>query len=654
IEFQQKAETQVGWASLEKDGPQYVRIQQLGKTDCFFNLKVNVSSSYNTVFETDLYLKSMETTTVDLFRTQGDGYSNLLTLSGSGTLTCNSTTITKLPIGEWKNIAIACDFISGTGDVYTDRQLVKENVALHSGGVLGNSIRTACRSITKAGNNEFYMNNIKVYQGKELRELPPPEGEEEVTTTPSVNTLNLNSQISRTSGKSAIGNDAVFMTNNDYYFLDGKKQKYSDFGSAAYEDENGVKMVPSELISKAFGVPIVTKNGSVVYGSETVKIGSVTTSAGDTLDAAPVEKDGVVYLPAASYVSKVLSKYAYDDGRGFVLLSQSNRKLKDDPATNVNTEDSDKIYRYMQFDRPTGDEIYDAVVSNSKGQHPRMFIHADEIPALRAKVAASDELKTAYANLLKKCEGYMDAEGVEYKKTLFRLIEPCEEVRTRIMNLAVANLVSGDKKYLDRMWSEVKNAFSWPDWNVQSHYLDTGMISPGMAIAYDMLYDYLDEDERQYFRDQMEKFFFDPAISTYTGGGLASYSAIGFRQTSSNWGAVVGGGHVMCALSFIDSEPEDSEFTQKCKFLAENALQAIEYPIGMLYPDGSIMEGVGYWTFYIESLGWVFQSLMSSCGDDFGLLDAPGISLAPACQLYIQGSLGYYAYSSSGNTNGVG
>ena len=488
----------------------------------------------------------MQTTTVDIFRTNGDGYCNVLSLSGVSLYSYN-TGIGSIPLGEWVNVAMVCDFIAGTGDAYVNGVLKKADIPLHNGGVRSKYLRIACRSLTSAGHNEFYVDNIKMYEGKALRDIPKPEGAVEIPETPSENSLALNSSYSRDSGKANIGADSVFMTNNDYYFMNGKKQKYSEFGAAAYEDENGIKMVPSELIAKAFEIPITVQGKKAVYGSVSVEADSKTISNGAELDAPPVLKDGTLYLPVVSYVKKVLSKYAYDDDRGYVLVSSSTRKLSNHVATAENQEESDKIYRYMQYDRPSGDEIYDAVVSNTKGQHPRVFIHKDEIPALRQKVASNNDLRIAYANLLKKCEGYMQQEPVEYKKTLFRLIEPCEFVRQRIMDLAVANLVSGDKKYLDRMWLEVKNAFSWPDWNVQSHYLDTGMISPGMAIAYDMLYDYLTEDERQYFRDQMEKFFFDPAISTYTGGGLAGYDARGFRQTSSNWGAVVGAGHIMCA-----------------------------------------------------------------------------------------------------------
>ena len=42
-------------------------------------------------------------------------------------------------------------------------------------------------------------------------------------------------------------------------------------------------------------------------------------SKGD-LDAAPVEKDGGVFLPIKSFTEKILSKYAYEDIRGFVFI----------------------------------------------------------------------------------------------------------------------------------------------------------------------------------------------------------------------------------------------------------------------------------------------------------------------------------------------
>lgn len=651
--LQAKADTKVEWDTLTPNGGEVLKMEQTGGNDCFADIKVDARDAFSLVVEADVNIASMETGTMDLFRTNGDGYSNLLTINKSG-LVCNATSLGALPYNEWTNIAIACDFINGTGDVYINGALKKAAIPLHSGGVRPSYTRIAFRSLSTKGLNKVYINNFKIYEGTEPRKLPEASSGEENKTTvdTTVHTMNLTSiQHSEATCKNRIGKDSVFMTLNNHYFMDGKKLSY-DENMAAFKDEKGIVFVPADLVAKAFDTNFKYQSGKIVAGSRTAEVGSVEVSGGRVLDAAPLEKNGIIFVPAASFTTQVLGKNAYEDDRGFVLLSNNKLSYANSSASTETMEASDIIYRYMLYDRPSGDEIYDAVVSRTSGEHPRLLIRKDEIPALRQKVQSNDALKEALARCLTKCEAHIAAEPYEYKLVGIRLIQACQDVTARIRDLAVANLVTGDKKYLDRIWKEVQNVLTWQDLNHVRHYLDTGEIAPGLALAYDMLYDYLKESERQYFRDEMERLFFDIAVGMYT--GTSPYQAHDTRQISSNWGAVIGGGQLMCALAFIDSEPEESVFTQKCKFLAENALQACEIPFGMLYPDGAIAEGQGYWTFYIESLGQATESILNMCGNDYGLLDSPGYKEAANFPLYVQSQNGYYCYSSSGHTTGVG
>lgn len=653
LALQAKADTKVEWDTLTPSGGEVLKLEQTGTNDCFADVKIDAREAFSLVVEADVNVASMDNGTLDLFRTNGDGYSNLLTINKNG-LVCNASSLGALPYNEWTNIAIACDFINGTGDVYINGALKKADIPLHSGGVRPSYTRIAFRSLSSVGLNKVYINNMKIYEGTEPRELPAVSTEEnsDIAVDTSLHTMNLTSiQHSEATCKNRIGKDSVFMTLNNHYFMDGEKLQYAE-NMAAYKDENGIIMVPADLVAKAFDTQFKYQDGKIVAGSRTAEVGSLEVSQGRTLDAAPVEKDGVIFVPAASFTTQVLAKHAYEDDRGFVILSNNKLTYSNSSASTETMEKSDVIFRYMLYDRPSGDEIYDKVVSLTKGEHPRLLIRKDEIAALRAKVQSSDALKDALARNLVKCEAHINAEPYEYKLVGIRLIQACQDVTARIRDLAAANLVTGDDKYLDRMWLEIQNVLTWPDLNQDRHYLDTGEIAPGLALAYDMLYDYLTEAQRQHFRDEFERLLLDTAVGMFT--GTSKYTANDTRQISSNWGAVIGGGLLMCALSFIDSEPEESEFTQKCKFLAENAVQTCEIPFGMLYPDGAIAEGQGYWTFYIESLGQATQSILNMCGDDYGFLDSPGYKEAANFPLYVQSQNGYYCYSSSGHTTGVG
>lgn len=62
-------------------------------------------------------------------------------------------------------------------------------------------------------------------------------------------------------------------------------------------------------------------------------------------------------------------------------------------------------------------------------------------------------------------------------------------VQANIMTCAFAYCIDGEEKYAQRVYGEIQNAASWPDWNPK-HFLDTSAIIGGFAIAYDWLYDY--------------------------------------------------------------------------------------------------------------------------------------------------------------------
>lgn len=653
ITFVQKEGNTAGWAPIKKGGEEYIHFSQESTTDCFANLNVDATGSMYLVFEAELYPVAMETATADVFRTNSTGsYSNLLTLSGLNLLS-NSTKVATLSAEKWTKVTLAADFLSGKADIYVDDDLKKEDVVLHEGGVIPTGeVRIACRTITgNTGHNEWYMRNVKIYEGKEPRELPEVEGSIETVEETSSGSLGLTTiQHTKAASAKKIGKAAVFMTSGNSFFADSKKQTYPQ-GKEAYVSDDGVKMVAAEVMAEALHEPITCTEQEVTYKNKTVLIGD-TQAGGKELDAAPVKKDGVVYLPVASYAQRVLGKKVYDDSRGMVVVSDEAINLSNSSARSEAMEESDIIFRYMLYDRPTGDQLYKQLKEENTG-HPRLFVKNEDIPALRAKVEASPELRKELQTVLKECDELIETPPVAYNiPDGLRLIAACQEITDRIVELTVANLVTGDTKYLDRMWVEVQNAFTYPDWNMSKHYLDSGEIGPGIALAYDMLYNHLSEKERQWFRDKFVEYYLDFAVGVYT--GRSTFTAFDTRMVISNWGAVIGNSHLMCALAMLDSEDEDSEFTEKIKFLAENAVQAIEVPMGAFFPDGAIDEGVGYWSFYTKNLTYSVRGLMNCFGDDFGFLDSPGYRGVPDYLLYAQSTLGYYSYADAGDSNGVG
>lgn len=640
ISFVNKTNTKSGWQAVPGEKTQCVHFLQTGKDDTFIDLTTGIKSIKSLVFQTDIYPVSFENASVMVARminrTTGLN-SNVLAMNKEGKLLSGTTVIAELPMNKWSTVAAICNYKTATCDIYIDGKLVKKGLAIQNGAVIPETIRMGLSGVSDPGTNEVYFNNIKLYGGDALREY------QNNTDAGIDDTGYITTNDTREDAIAMIDKDVIFMTSNDFCFFDGKRQTYTSLGyPRAYKDEAGIIMVPAELIAKGLRTDIKFETDVVEVNGKKLKLGEK-----GELDSAPVEKDGVLFLPVSSFAQKILSKYVYEDVRGFVLIANSGtRNWYNSSVVGDNMEPVDIIYRYMEFERPTGDEIYDAVIKNSHDVHPRLFIRKEEISTIKNNILKNKDIKNEFVALLEECEGIMNSAPTQYSiPDGLRLFGSCHSVREIVYKLSVAYMITDDEKYLERMWEEVKNALSWKDWNVDAHFLDSGEIGPGIAMAYDMLSDYLTEEEKAYFRKRVTELYLDFAVGVYT--GTSSFKATEPRMVTSNWGAVCSSSMFLVALSFIDAEPEDSEFTKKCKFVAENAYQSLEYAIGIMYPDGGAPDGTEYNNYYIEGLSWSANAMRNMCGTDFGMSKVPGYQEMLDFVLYIQSVNGVVNYNDS-------
>lgn len=610
------------WAKPSENNVECLHFNQTDYYGPFADVYIRSSQVFERqyVYQADILPISLQTATVNLAQpTANDkSYSFLLQINSSGYLISNGVSIAKIPIGEWSNIAIAVNLDSGLGTVYVNKKIVKENVQLHNGGTsVPVYIRVGFNTVSTKGHNEMYVNNIKFYSGSKLRDFDDEAKKEAINN----NTYYYTGE-DEFDAKAVLGSDTVFMTANDKYYLDGEKLSYND-DEKPYIDQDGKIYLPTALVAKALDV-----------------------SEKDIEDKTKVNQTEFV---CADYIGEKLGKYVYTDKRGYVLISDEQKDYSDSLNVVTNQEDSDVIWRYMLFDRPSGDKLLEDIEKNSKGMHPRMLIREDELPAFRQMIEEDKELKQEFLALLATCENHINSPVVPYKFDQSegpRLFTPFLKIRQRIFDLAVGYWVTGEERYLERMWVECQNVLTWTHWNFPENggsFLDAGNIGNGMALAYDALYNYLTHDQRQWFCDQFEEKYLDYMADTFESKNRVpvNYSIL----KTCNWGAVTMSSAFMAGLVFIDDDHEDKEFIEKCKFIAESGLKMLEYPIGTMYPDGAVDEGLGYWTYYLEGIGWSVDALVNMCGTDYGFLSHPGYHNAIVYGLNIQSPNGGYNYN---------
>ena len=436
-----------------------------------------------------------------------------------------------------------------------------------------------------------------------------------------ISSMNSSLNESALDAQELLGDDVLFMTSNGKFYAQNEKRDYSDYGKNAYIADGKI-MVDTNVLMYALNITGNIQNEKFIVG-------------GKSFNA--TKKDGTAFVDAAE-LGKSLSMYVYNgDNRDFLLLSNIDRGYVNDALSIKNQETIDKIWRYMQFDRPDGEELYNALItSGQKNVHPRLLIKKGDVDALKLRADSDPYMKKVKEELLAICDNYIDEAVVSYKLDGFRLFSACGTVRRRLFNLCTAYLLTDNVAYAERAWEELENVCSWDNWNLNAHFLDSGRLGSGIAFAYDVLYDYigsLNGDKRAWVRERVTSLYLNYCVGVYS--GESAYKATLSKHTSSNWGAVTSASMLMTSLAFIDDEGENAPLTKKCKYIAENALQSLEHIVTAIAPEGAWSEGMGYYEYVLQHVGWSILSIKNITGNDYNFLSAKGLPSFPEYAMFM-------------------
>ncbi len=424
-----------------------------------------------------------------------------------------------------------------------------------------------------------------------------------------------------------LGGDVVFLSSCDVFYSEGEKRSYN--GSRSFVAENGELMVNIALAARTLKLEYSLSAGLAIIAEKSYPT---------------IKKNGEVYICVAS-VAKDMGLYVYEDNRGFVLISNEDRGYFNSIDSYESEEDIDVLWRYLHFDRLSYNELYDALKNSNKyKKHPRLFVTEGALPNLKEQVNSDPYMKGLVERLISDADALMEKAPTERIMRGIRLFGSCSQVKERLMMLSSAYLFTEDKKYADRAWAELEASLNWCDLNLDQHFLDSGEFGPGIAIAYDTFYHCFTDEQKSFIRGRMTELYLNFCVGVYRGEN--SYNGMRKKNIQCNWGAVCGTSMLMCALTFMDEEAPDSEFTAKCKYIAVNAMQTLEHIATGLSPEGKWDEGMGYWEYVLEHLGWSMISLSNIFGTTFGFKDVPGMCDLPKLGMYLQTQNGVFNYAS--------
>lgn len=273
--------------------------------------------------------------------------------------------------------------------------------------------------------------------------------------------------------------------------------------------------------------------------------------------------------------------------------------------------------------------------------HPRLLATAEDFERLKTFAGTDAKLKEWHEKLRREGEKMLSEAPSKYEISESAILLPVSrQVLLRVQTLALLYRLSGDKRYADRVWEELKRASAFKDWNPEN-FLDTAEMTRAFAVGYDWLHDAWDEEQREKLRTAIVEKGLKPALGCYR--GTAKYRA--FHRLRNNWNQVCNAGIGLGALAIAELEPE------LCGEILRHAITTIRLGMGEYAPAGAWKEGPSYWDYATEYNVAFLAALESALGTDFGLSAMAGFADTGWFAIYMTGPLGLtvnYADSSEG------
>ena len=252
--------------------------------------------------------------------------------------------------------------------------------------------------------------------------------------------------------------------------------------------------------------------------------------------------------------------------------------------------------------------------------HPRLFSTAAQWQEVRARLAADDVSGQLFTIIRGRAEAILVQPPVTIRQRRRgvlsgSMLEPAREVQRRVLHLAAAARLTGDRRFCDRVLVELRQLTSLADWN-PAVFLDTAEATLAVAVGYDWLHDMIEPAER----DELAKAIAEKGLR-------ASFDAPARMLTwvsgTNNWNQVCHGALVIGALAIAEREPALAQRT------VQRAIDQLHRSAKAYAPEGVYPEGPGYWaygtTFHVAMLA----ALESAVGDRCGLDTFPGFLRTP-------------------------
>lgn len=511
-------------------------------------------------------------------------FMNFLVVRNGGKIQLSDGTVVgKISAGVWTKVAIAIDVQRKVYDVYINGERAVQNVQFPNKTI---TKVTLLRTTQESGNEtgELFVDNLKIYEGKEPREL----GETDLK-------------------------HCILPDDNEAPNILGSMKAVHLYSGALYTE--GTK---SFVANESF----TSENGTLYFSGEDLKtlFGEAASFKGENQNA-----KGFYDIKASALA---LGYYMQALDTRLILFSKSPLSVTEDALQKIN--------KYLLYDRPTADDILSIFNENNSEQHPRVLMNKDKMDNIRTLCASDERMKEWGDNVIENANKLLTVPvyGYGFHGTSMNDVP---EAMSLIMNCGMAWQLTGNDRYAGRAWLEMKKICSLDNWNPKS-YLDVGEFSAIIGIGYDWMYDAFTEEQRKFIEESLLSHGVEITYKIYYNIQDSDVYSTWWDNTN-NWNAVCNGGSILGAIAILDKYPE------VCSSVIANASRGLEYLTSVsYYPEGAWEEGVGYWNYALKYVAYTIMSFESAFGTDFGFLHSPGLEKTGWYALSLTGSTGMNAF----------
>lgn len=598
-----------------KDRTDYIYMEKSTDGECWINIDINKnyrarSSKKYDYFLLEADIKS-EVKGAKTFIFMLNGTTPVLQLHTDGYLYSKGTKLNKSIVStEWTNVKAAVDIPNKLVDIYINGALAISITLV----TFKTDELTSVKTNMVQGNGNFYIDNYRI-TGLDFKYQNGTEQKSSIFG----DYLNEKKFLNDKTAFSRYGN--YFVRGNEHFPLSEKVLF-----------ENGAIYASADDFKRAF-------DANAVYDktTDTVLLGNLKIGADGkvyqngkvtkTLEKSFVIRENKVYFPVDVFCIEVLGKKtAYDEKTGLIVIADSDVSISNDNWDYFSMRDSsaritqfnnlDLLNNFVMYERPTVQKLYDdAINSGSLNVHPRIILNAQKIDEIKENIQTNAEFEKLYDRFMQKAEAKLKENVTEYEFS--DNIRMAKLSAVNIMYLALAWNLTGDERYLEKGWLELKSVAEFPDYNLAS-IIFSGIANELLAIGYDWLYNGLSEQRREFIENALFNKALKPLADGYYGRIFARGDDWSTLKWASNMNAVANTGAICASAALFDKYPD------YCLDVISKAVKSLEYTMVMYAPDGAWNEGLWYWHYCATFLGVGLCALKSVFSSTYGLENAQG------------------------------